>query len=229
MDVTIDDSISNEDLDPIALAYSSAGGYIADLPSVIGISPERVEEYLEWMRSKLVFPVPDRRYPILIPETSPTSYISFKCALNLRLEDVDEEWVTGDWHFEESFFGFRKQTYTSLAGRPGLIDTVPALGSLGVRDMAQVIADAGIRPNEGPVWVANHYRAIADTCMHQLAGSYPKGVLTPCQINDLLWTEQDIDTLVEDYLKPLRRLTGGAGREVFDKWLPTVVYGVTYR
>lgn len=26
MDVTIDDSISNEDLDPIALAYSSAGG-----------------------------------------------------------------------------------------------------------------------------------------------------------------------------------------------------------
>lgn len=181
------------------------------------------------MRSKLVFPVPDRRYPILIPETSPTSYISFKCALNLRLEDVDEEWVTGDWHFEESFFGFRKQTYTSLAGRPGLIDTVPALGSLGVRDMAQVIADAGIRPNEGPVWVANHYRAIADTCMHQLAGSYPKGVLTPCQINDLLWTEQVIDTLVEDYLKPLRRLTGGAGREVFDKWLPTVVYGVTYR
>ena len=226
MDVTIPDSISNEDLDPIAIAYSEAGGYIPDLPAVIGISQERIEEYLEWMRGKQRFPVPDRRYPIRIPETSPTNYISFKSALNLRF---DEEFTTGDWHFEQTFFGYRKPTYPPLAGRGGLINTVPALGSLGVRDMSHVIADEGIRPYEGPVWVANHYRAIADTCMHRLSGSYFKEVLSPCQINDWLWTEDDVDTLVEDYLKPLRMLTRGVRREVFDKWLPTVVYDVTYR
>ena len=40
---------------------------------------------------------PDRRYPILIPETSPTSYIPFRHTLNLRLEP--DEFKTGDWHF----------------------------------------------------------------------------------------------------------------------------------
>ena len=226
MEVEISDSISNEDLDPIAIAHMHAGGDILARPSVIGISQRRLDDYIEWMLVEPEFPVPDRKYPILIPETSPTNYISFKCALNLGFED---EFTTGDWHFEESFFGFREPAYPPLAGCRGLVNTVPALGSLGVRDMAEVIADEGIRPNEGPVWVANHYRAIADTCMLRLSGSYPKGVLTPCQINDLLWTEEDIETLVGDYLEPLRMLTAGVGREVFDKWLPTVVYGVTYR
>ena len=45
---------------------------------------------------------PDVRYPILISKASPISYISFKRALNLRLPGE----LTGDWHFEASFFGY---------------------------------------------------------------------------------------------------------------------------
>lgn len=224
MDIKVPDSISNEDLRPIAMANFRAGGVIRDLPSLIGISEERAEQYIEWLRERTQRRFPDRRYPILIPDTSPTSYISFERALNLRVADEP----TGDWHFEESFFGYPEPTYIPLAGENGLIDTVPALGSLGVREMGHTIAWKEIKPYDGPVWVANHYRAIADISMDELLGERPDLVLPACQVADWLWSDEDFDILVRDYLKPLRRLVRGRLREAFDAWLPTVVPDAWY-
>ena len=227
MEIKVPDSISNEDLDPIALAYWRKGGSLFNLPTVIGISERRVEEYVEWLDEVTAPRFPDRRYPILIPETSPTNYISFERALNLRLPDDDKEFLTGDWHFETSFFGYPERTYAPLAGRKGLVNTVPALQSRGVRDMGRTIADHGIKPYDGPVWVANHYRAIADMAMHRLLGPWPQEVLAACEIDDWLWSEEDFEILVGDYLDPLRGLLREEPRRMFDAWLPTVVYGAS--
>ncbi len=134
--------------------------------------------------------------------------------------------MTGDWRFEVSFFGYPARSYARLAGRNGLVDTTLTLGSGGVRDMGHQIANRSIKPYDGPVWVANHYRAIADMAMSMLQGRCSAEVLPACQINDWMWTQEDIDVLVEDYLKPLRGQTRGPRREAFDQWLPTVVYGV---
>ena len=220
MKIKVSDSISNEELDPIALAYCMEGGEIDDLPAVIGISEQRVEDYVEWLDVKTAPRFPDPRYPILIPETSPTSYISFRRALNLWLPGEN----TGDWHFETSFFGYPDPTYTPLAGRDGLVNTVSALGSRGVRDMGRFIADQGSKPYDGPVWVANHYRAIADIAMLELLGPSPQEVLPACQIDDWLWSEEDFEILIGDYLKPLRVLLKAELGRIFDAWLPTVVF-----
>lgn len=223
--MNVSDKISNEELDPIVLAYREEGGEIDNLPSVSGISEQRVEEYVEWLKAVTAPQFPDRNYPLQIPDTSPTNYISFKCALNLHLPG---ELTTGDWHFEPTFFGFPEPTYAPLAGRHGLVNTVPALRSLGVRDMGRQIASGGIKPFDGPVWVANHYRAIADIAMDNLLGPWPLEVLPACQIDGWLDSEEDFEILVGDYLMPLRGLLRGQLRKVFDAWLPTVVCGATY-
>ena len=224
IDLTVPESVSNEDLKGIAWDYTREGGNLLKLPRILGLSERRWNEFIEWLRARGQPRVPDRSHPIRIPETSPTSYISFLRALNLRLPGE----LSGDWHFELSFFGFPEGTYAHLAGRKGLVDTSFSLGSRGVREMGHLIAENGIKPYDGPVWVANHYRAIADMAMHELQGRCSEEFLPACQISDWMWSEEDFDILVEDYLKPLRRQIQGGRREAFDRWLPTVVYGATY-
>ena len=223
-DLTIPESVSNEDLQKIAWDFAREGGDLVRLPRILGLSEQRWEEYIGWLRARGQPKFADRRYPILIPKTSPTSYISFNRALNLRLPGE----LTGDWHFESSFFGYPEGTYSHLAGPNGLVDMTPTLGSHGVRDMGRRIAGYGIKAYDGPVWVANHYRAIADKAMHLLQGRCSAEVLPACQINDWMWSQEDIDVLVEEYLTPLRGQIQGPRREAFDQWLPTVVYGATY-
>lgn len=48
------------------------------------------------------------------------------------------------------------------------------------------------------------------------------------EIDDWLWSEEDFEILVPNYLKPLRGLGDGKLGEIFDAWLPTVVYDVDY-
>ena len=147
-DVTIPESVSNEDLQKIAWGFAREGGDLVRLPRILGLSEQRWEEYIGWLRARGQRKFADRRYPILIPKTSPTSYISFNRALNLRLPGE----LTGDWHFESSFFGYPEGTYSHLAGPNGLVDTTPTLGSHGVRDMGRRIAGYGIKAYDGPVW-----------------------------------------------------------------------------
>lgn len=48
------------------------------------------------------------------------------------------------------------------------------------------------------------------------------------QIAEWLWSEEDSDILVEEYLKPMRQQIRGPRREAYDEWLPTVVYDADY-
>ena len=186
-------SVTNEELKRIAWDFACEGGNLARLPKILGLSDERWKGFFDWLDARAEPRYPDVRFPILIPETSPTSYISFRRALNLHVPDE----LTGDWHFDVSFFGYPERSYAPLAGRHSLVNITPTLGSRGVRDMGRLIADYGIKPYDGPVWVANHYRAIADIAMDQLQGYCSSEVLPACQIDDWLWSEEDFDILVE--------------------------------
>ena len=221
----VPESVSNEDLKKIAWDFARNKGDLVQLPRVLGLTDERWNEFLQWLRARSEPRLPDTGYPILIPATSPTSYISFKRALNLRLPGE----LTGDWHFDVSFFGYPERSYAPLAGPNGLVDTTPTLGSRGVRDMGRQIADWGIKPYRGPVWVANHYRAITDMAMDRLQNwSWSAETFPAHQIDEWLWSEEDFDVLVGDYLKPMRGQIPGRLKEAYDEWLQTVVYGADY-
>lgn len=161
--------------------------------------------------------------PVAIPETSPGHYISFKHALNLRYPDED----TGDWHFQSAFF-HRSDRHPSkcaipLAGTGEIVNTNPSLETKGIRDMANVIAQAKIpiNPNQ-PVYVANHYRAIADLAMMELEqGRRPSGA-TNQAINSWLDTPEQIEHLKQDYLEPLENQLSGQALRAFKEWILTV-------
>jgi hypothetical protein len=160
--------------------------------------------------------------PIRIPPTTPWRYVSFNRALNLRAPGED----TGDWHFKVMFFCApdEPKKVATLAGEGTEVDTTPSLGERGVRDMAKELARRRVQPFAGPVYVANHYRAIADLAMPELMkGRVPLRV-TSRAINQWLDTEEQVQTLVDDYLVPLGDQLTGAAREAYEAWLPTVSY-----
>lgn len=159
-----------------------------------------------------------------VPVTTPTRYVSFLAALNLRLPDED----TGDWHGDVPFVTSVEYPRTlTLAGSGGLVDSTPSLGSKGVRDMAHLLEGEYIPRGCGPVWVANHFRAIADYVLSDTEGcwcaKYPRQVPV-YNINQWLDTPEQIEHLVEEYLKPLRNQLSTEERELHDAWLPTVVF-----
>lgn len=157
--------------------------------------------------------------PILIPDTSPTRYISFGFALNIRFP-----WeFSGAEHFEATYFGGREPHYAEVAGTGTAVDSTPSLGSKGVRDMAERLEKLKVKPHNGPVYVANHFRAIADIALKELQQGDGPVFATPHKINDWIRTREDMETLREDYLKPMRSQLGKAEREAFDQWIPTIV------
>ena len=159
-----------------------------------------------------------------VPWTTPTKYLSFQAALNLRLPGE----YTGDWHHSVAFFVHVDNPWTLVyAGPGGLTDSTPSLGSHGVRDMAHLLEDYVVAPGSGPVWVANHYRAIVDYAMLDLTRGIcpPKPMMAgACTINQWLDTPEQVKLLVEEYLKPLRRQLNGMEKEAYDRWIPTVVW-----
>ena len=162
-------------------------------------------------------PTPDT--PILIPDTSPTRYISFRFELNIRFT-----WeFSGAGHFEEMFFGYREPQYADVAGTGAAVDTTPTLGSKGVRDMGELLDKYKVKPYDGPVYVANHYRAIADLALKELQQEEMPVFATADRINDWIRTREDMETLRKEYLKPIRAQLGKAERQAFDKWIPTIV------
>lgn len=160
--------------------------------------------------------------PIGIPTTSPQSYVSFLYALNLRehLED------TGGWHFRDYWFHLRgvSDRTPPIAGKGGIINTTPWLGERGVRDMGAVLMRHGITADASPVYVANHYRAIADLVFEDLIVGDEPMTATVREINSWLHTEAEIDTLRAEYILPLRDALDAAGRSVFDLWQKTLIW-----
>lgn len=162
-------------------------------------------------------PTPDT--PVLIPDTSPTRYISFQFALNIRFP-----WeFSGAGHFEEMFFGYRTPRYADVAGTGTAVDTTPTLGSKGVRDMAELLGKYKVKPYSGPVYVANHYRAIVDLALQELQEGERPVFATARRINDWIRTREDMETLREEYLNPIRPQLGKAEKQAFDKWIPSIV------
>lgn len=205
-----------------------AGGRPRDLIPLLGLSQDQWESFMDAVHEHAKPRKRAEGHPIMIPPTSPTSYVSFRRALNLCLPD---EW-TGGLHFQEYYFGYVKPTVTPLAGPGGRVDSTPSLGSKGVRDMGRIIADHKIQPYNGPVYVANHYRALADIALSSLTNRplqdlreiEPKSVLSAWEVNDMLNSDDDeIQHLVDEYLKPLRSQLKGLRKDTSDKWLPTIV------
>ena len=162
---------------------------------------------------------------VRIPVTTQTRYLSYSVALSLRLPGEDTGEGGGDAPFVTPVGSPRTLT---PAGPGGWSDTTPSLGSMGVRDMAHVIEGLYIPPGCGPVWVANHYRAIADYVLVDTQGcwcaKFPRH-LPVYSINRLLFAPEQVEHLVEEYLKPLRNQLSPEERELHDAWLPTVVFG----
>ena len=159
--------------------------------------------------------------PIAIPETSLSRYISFFQALNLRYRDEN----TGDWHFRDSFYQYAGDGRSALVAGEGCdVNTNQALGPRGVREMAEIVEAQNIRANIGPVYVANHYRAIVDLVVLELDKRRVPMIAGNSTINQWLDTEAQIQELRDAYLLSVRMQLDDDAREVFDQWIPTVCF-----
>lgn len=212
----------------LALDLCRLGGWPRDLIPILGLSDGQWQRFMDMVHERAQPRSRVEGHPILIPPTSPTSYISFRRALNLRVRGEH----TGGRHFRDYYFGFVEPTTTPLAGHGGAVDSTPSLGSNGVRDMGRIIADHKIQPFNGPVYVANHFRALADIALSSLLNRpleevrelEPVSILSAWEVNDMLnHQESEIDRLIEEYLKPLRCQLEGVRKESFDRWLPSIV------
>jgi len=92
------------------------------------------------------------------PKTSHERYLTGLTALNIPAPEG-----TGDWHFSETFEG--------AAGRPpgpyelagdGLLNTRSLLGDAGIFDARERLEPYRLEMPPGPIYAADHYRAIAD-------------------------------------------------------------------
>ena len=137
-------------LESLGLDLWRGGGRPGNLIPLLNLAQDQWERFMDTVHEHAKPPGRAEGPPILIPPTSPTSYVSFRRALNLCLPD---EW-TGGLHFEEYYFGNVGPTGTPLAGPGGRVDSTPSLGSKGVRDMGRIIADHKIQHHDGPVYVA---------------------------------------------------------------------------
>ncbi len=90
--------------------------------------------------------------------------------------------------------------------------------------MARQLARHKVRLLNGPVYVANHYRAIADLALIELLQGRTPRIAAVCVINQWLDTKDQVATLVQDYLGPLGAQLHGPSREVHAAWLPTIQY-----
>ena len=160
--------------------------------------------------------------PIEIPATSVHRYVSFNRALNLRVEGE----MTGDWHFKVMFFCVKDEPRkkASLAGEGMPINSNDSLADLGIREMSKDLKREGVISHDAPVFVANHYRAIADIVMSEVqAKRVPRRVTNRC-INQWLDTKEQVGMLISDYLFHLPKQLAGTELELFNGWLSTINY-----
>ncbi len=165
-----------------------------------------------------------RCHAIRIPVTTRTFYVSYSAALSL----CEPGEFTGKGHADMHFvISAEDRRVLTLAGPGRWSDTTPSLGSKGVCDKAHLLEREYVASGCGPIWVANHFRAIADYVMVDTAGcwcaKYPRHAPVS-EINQWLNTPDEIKHLVEEYLKPLRVQPSPEEKKIHDAWLPTVVF-----
>ena len=112
----------------------------------------------------------------------------------------------------------------ALAGLGEIVDTTASLGVRGVCEMSEVLKDQKIVVDAGPVYVANHYREIADLAMLHLVKGQMQTIATAGQINSWLDTQEQVHQLITVYLTPLQSQLDKTAEKVFEKWMLTVYY-----
>ena len=137
--------------------YLISGGTIEGFRKAMALSESVEKAYEDELEVRLQPRRPTRDTPVLIPDTSPTRYVSFLFALNLELPGE----FTGDWHFNMVYFGYKQPYYAHLAGTGTKVDTTRSLESKGVRDMAQVLDRRKVKPQNGPVNVPDIGKTVA--------------------------------------------------------------------
>ena len=134
--------------------------------------------------------------------------------------------MTGDWHFKVMFFCVKDEPRkkASLAGEGMPINSNDSLADLGIREMSKDLKREGVISHDAPVFVANHYRAIADIVMSEVqAKRFPKRATNRC-INQWLDTEEQVDTLISEYLSHLPNQLEGSALSIFNDWFLGVRY-----
>jgi hypothetical protein len=95
---------------------------------------------------------------MILPKTTTTCYLTGMTALNIPAP----EGTTGDWHFEESFFGRNGiKPKFFVAGNNAALNTNPIWGGLGIYECGYLLRAKGIAISEN-VYTANHCRAVLD-------------------------------------------------------------------
>lgn len=121
---------------------------------------------------------------ITIPKTTPKRYVSGIVALN-----IPSETGTGDWHFD---LAFRKhdgpRPLPFMVGEGQGYDTTVLLGDAGVFECSAILDRIGVPHEPGPVYAANHARAIADMVL----GSVMRGnTALPVTLDDWMPRTED--------------------------------------
>jgi hypothetical protein len=97
---------------------------------------------------------------IVLLKTTPTSYLTGMTALNIPAP----EGTTGDWHFEESFWGRGDiQPKIFVAGEGRALNTNHIWETLGIYECSSILRSKGIAiAADEKVYTANHCRAVLD-------------------------------------------------------------------
>lgn len=90
-----------------------------------------------------------------IPPTSPERYLTGFEALNIPLADG----TAADWRFHEVFVACEGPAHVAGAGYP---PTSVFFGGYGIRECGDQLRKMGRADVLGPVWAADHVRAILD-------------------------------------------------------------------
>lgn len=109
---------------------------------------------------------------VVLPKTTPTQYLTGMTALNIPAP----EGTTGDWHFEESFWGRKgREPKFFVAGEGTELNTNSIWGVLGIYDCSSILRAKGLAiAAEEQVYAANHCRAILDLLYRALKNlEYP--------------------------------------------------------
>jgi hypothetical protein len=134
--------------------------------------------------------------------------------------------MTGDWHFKVMFFCVKDEPRkkASLAGEGMPVNSNHSLADRGIREMSKELRRAGVYLDSAPVFVANHYRAIADIVLSELqAERFPRRATNRC-INQWLDTREQVGTLISKYLCHLPNQLEGPELLIFNDWLLGIRY-----
>jgi hypothetical protein len=103
------------------------------------------------------------------PITTRARYMTGLSALNIPAPEG-----TGDWHFAETFEGFagRPPGPFQLAG-DNATDTRRWLGDTGIFDARSRLEPYRLELPPGPIYAADHYRAIADMVLAAVVAGQP--------------------------------------------------------